>query len=258
MSADSRGKAQANAETGRATPGAHLRAELRRLGLDQVAVSKATGVSRQSVNNIINGRQPISRAMAGKLGRLTGHGSDYWLSEWFDESGVAPSARGAPAPAGSGLLVDHQIARAIRDGIIGITPFLPENLRAISIDLTLSDVVTLSGGGQVNIARPKGYILAPGAAVSATTKESIELPRDYYGRVGATGALCRHGIIAATDFQIEPGFKGLIQFHLFNAGGGPVRLRASDRALGLEISRLTATPDNNPLSQRPPVVSKKL
>ena len=45
-------------------PGEHLRAELERLGLNQIAVGKAAGVSRQSINNIVNGRQPISRARA--------------------------------------------------------------------------------------------------------------------------------------------------------------------------------------------------
>ncbi len=246
MSADGRGKSSTDGEHGRATPGAHLRAELRRLGLDQVAVSKATGVSRQSVNNIINGRQPISRAMAGKLGRLTGHSSDYWLSEWFGESGAAPASKSTPAlAAGFGLLVDHQIARAIRDGIIGIKPFLPENLRATSIDLTLDESVTLAGGEEVNIAGAKGFILAPGAAVNASTKESVELPRDYYGRPGATGTLGRHGIIASTDFQIEPGFKGRLSFYLFNAGSDPFRLRAGDPVIGLEIGRLTAMPDGS-------------
>ena len=247
MSADSRGKAAADNETGRATPGAHLRAELRRLGLDQVAVSKATGVSRQSVNNIINGRQPISRAMAGKLGRLTGHSSDYWLSEWFDETAAAPSARAAQPLAGGGaLLVNHQIARAVRDGIIGITPFRPENLRATSIDLTLDEIVTLTGGEQIDIAATDGFVLAPGAAVNASTKETVDLPRDYYGRPGAASALGQHGIIASTDFQIEPGFRGRLSFYLFNAGGEAFPLRAGDPVIGLEIGRLNAMPDEPP------------
>src|SRR6185312_7038037 len=41
-------------------PGQHLRAELKRLGLNQIYLSKAAGVSRQTVNNIVNGRHPIS------------------------------------------------------------------------------------------------------------------------------------------------------------------------------------------------------
>ncbi len=83
MSADIRGNATAGVLGDELTPVEHLRAEIERLGLDQVAVSRATGVSRQSINNIVNGRQPISRAMAGKLGRLTGHSSDYWLRASF-------------------------------------------------------------------------------------------------------------------------------------------------------------------------------
>ena len=67
MSADLRGDAAADA--GELTPGDHLRAEIERLGLDQVAVSAATGVSRQSINNIVNGRHrscaPWRRSSAG-------------------------------------------------------------------------------------------------------------------------------------------------------------------------------------------------
>lgn len=243
MSAGSRGEADADREAGRATPGAHLRAELRRLGLDQVAVSKATGVSRQSVNNIINGRQPISRAMAGKLGRLTGHSSDYWLSESFSEGGPAPyTADTAPRIVGAGLLVNHQIARAVKDGIIGIKPFIAENLRAASIKLTLHTSVGTASGMAVDIGRARGFELAAGVAVQASTVESIELPRDYLGRIGAAAALCRHGILASTVLHIEPGFKGRLHFHLFNAGGNPFPLRAGDPVIALEILRLAATP----------------
>src|SRR5215471_2144784 len=59
------------------SPGQHLRAEIERLGLDQVALCKAAGVSRQTINNIVNDRQAISRAMAGQLARITGRSSDY-------------------------------------------------------------------------------------------------------------------------------------------------------------------------------------
>ena len=111
MSADIRGNAAADLEAdGDLTPGEHLRAEIERLGLDQVAVSNATGVSRQSINNIVNGRQPISRAMAGKLGRLTGHSSDYWLQSSFPRvPGVSPG-RSKPINAEAGALVRLALA----------------------------------------------------------------------------------------------------------------------------------------------------
>src|SRR4051794_35802551 len=109
------------------TPGAHLRAEIERLGLDQVAVAKATGVSRQTINNIVNDHQTISRAMAGKLGRVTGRSSDYWLQAAFANSSFGAESHEAgelhPGNAQVGhadvrpgsVLVDHQIVRAIEN-----------------------------------------------------------------------------------------------------------------------------------------------
>ena len=247
MSADSRGKAKADRDAGQLAPGAHLRAEIRRLGLDQVAVSKATGVSRQSINNIINGRQTISRAMAGKLGRLTGQSSDYWLRDSFPKNAGARPAVSVPArAAAAGVLVNHQIARAVKDGIIGIEPFTAKNLHAASIDLTLSGAVIAAGGKHIDIKRGKGFVLEPGRAVNASTQERIELPLDYLGRVGAAGRLASHGIVASHAFHIEPGFKGRVDFCLFNAGPRPFRLRHLDPVLSLEIARLGATPEQGP------------
>lgn len=244
MSAGSRDRAGADRDARRATPGAHLRAELRRLGLDQVAVSKATGVSRQSVNNIINGRQPISRAMAGKLGRLTGHSSDYWLSESFGEASLLSDADSAAQRfVVAGLLVNHQIARAVKDGIIGISPFAAKNMRTASIDLTLHASVRTSGG-LVDIARGKAFELAVGAIVQASTVETVELPNDYLGRIGAVARLCENGILASMPLQVEPGFKGRLHFHLFNAGGAGFRLRAGMAVVALEFHRLAAVPDD--------------
>lgn len=243
MSADIRGKAKTDRQAGRLTPGAHLRAEIRRLGLDQVAVSKATGVSRQSVNNIINGRQLISRAMAGKLGRLTGRSSDYWLSEWFFEKAGA-GAKANMSSRVAGVLVNHQIVQAMKDGIIGIDPFAAQHLQAASIDLTLDDILVTTGGDRIKITGKKGFVLEPGRSINAMTKERIELPRDYLGRIGAAARLAGFGILVATVFQIEPGFKGRVDFCLFNAAGRAIRLRAQDPVLSLEIMRLTAIPDD--------------
>lgn len=221
MSAGSRSKS--GIEAAPLTPGAHLRAEIERLGLDQVAVSKATGVSRQSVNNIINGRQPISRAMAGKLGRLTGRSSDYWLGAFFPAKGQTPWTTKAEL---AGVLVNHQIVRAIEDGILNVTPFVADNVRAAAIDLSLA----------------KGLKLPPGGLVRSRTKERVALPVDYVGRIGILTRLSRAGVFATHAFQLEPGFEGHIEFCLFNGGDTPVRLRAGEIVLALEIVRLGAAP----------------
>ena len=245
MAAGSRGKRDANSTIERTSPGAHLRAVLKHLGLDQVAVSKATGVSRQSVNNIINGRQPISRAMAGKLGRLTGHSSDYWLSEWFGEA--RRPERGSPAAP----LVNHEIARAVQKGVIAIEPFVTGHLRTASIDLTLGDEIVV-GCDKVDLARKKHLSLKPGCALRATTAEVIELPYDYLGRFGAIARLTDGCVILSGDLHVEAGFKGPVRFVLFNAGHAAFPLGLGETIGTLEVISLSVEPD------RPEVVTKKL
>jgi addiction module HigA family antidote len=223
MAAASRSKSGSDDEAGRLTPGAHLRAEIERLGLDQLAVSKATGVSRQSVNNIVNGRQGISRAMAGKLGRLTGRSSDYWLSAFFASEGEALPRE----PYVGGVLVNHQIIRAVTEGVIGIEPFDAATVRVAAIDLTLDKALTLM----------------PGAMMAARSKERVELPIDYLGRIGIAALLASEGILASHALQLEPGFKGEVDVRLFNAGREAVRLRAAQPLISLELFHLNATPD---------------
>jgi len=236
------------------TPGAHLRAEIVRLGLDQVAVSNATGVSRQSINNIVNGRQPISRAMAGKLGRLTGHSSDYWLRASYPRDAAAGKIVGRAASEeeapdarafGVAVLVNHQIVRAVTDGIIDIDPFNEANVQLASIDLTLHDFVITTEGEEIDISDGQSFVLKGGRAVNVSTKESIEFPRDYIGRVGAMTSLAKIGIVISHGFQVDPGFKGALQFCAFNAGGKDFVLRGGDPIISLEIMPLSATPSDD-------------
>lgn len=253
MSAERRSDATANLAAAELRPGEHLRAEIKRLGLDQIAVSKATGVSRQSINNIVNGRQAISRAMASKLARLTGHSSDYWLRASFprkQQKRIRPRAE--PRPLGVGVLVNHQIVRAVRDGIIGIDPFDEANVHLASLDLTLDNFVVTADGDRVDIDGER-FLLKGGRTVNVTTREWIELPQDYMGRVGPMTGLAKLGIVTAHGFQIHPGHKGNLQFCLFNAGARDFELRSGDPVISIEIMPLSATPSYDDGGLRRPI-----
>jgi dCTP deaminase len=227
------------------TPGQHLRAEIIRLGLDQVAVRKATGVSRQTINNIVNDRQPISRAMAGKLGRLTGRSSDYWLRASFS---IAPRAdhlakSGADLrPFGGGVLVNCQITHAVKNGIIGMDPFDEANVQLTSVDLTLGDFLITTEGKKINIGGGQSFTLKRNRTVNVSTKERIELPQDYVGRVGAITSLAKNGIFTSVGFQIAPGFSGHVQFCIFNSGSENIELRSGMPIISIEIMSLSVMP----------------
>jgi deoxycytidine triphosphate deaminase/addiction module HigA family antidote len=243
---------------GELSPGGHLRAEIERLGLDQVAVADAAGVSRQTINNIVNGRQPISRAMAAKLGRLTNRSSDYWMRSSFPGGGGrenSPINQPQTAPAsdetakirarGVAVLVNHQITRAVKDGIIGIEPFDAGNVQMASLDLTLDDFIITSIGERIDISDGQTFTLKAGRTVNVCTKEWIELPLDYIARVGAMTKLAKYGIMTSHGFQVDPGFKGSLQFCLFNAGGNGFDLRSGIPIISLEIMPLSATPSSD-------------
>lgn len=236
------------ASVGRATltPGQHLRAEMQRLGLDQRSISRLVGVSRQAINNIVNDRHPISRAMAGKLGRITGHASDYWLRSEFGQtektSGLSRSA---------GTLVNHQILRAVRDGVIGVDPFQPAHLRAASLDLTLDTAGIRDRAGPTHST---GYNLKSGRSICARTRERIELPLEVIGHLGTTARAAERGIAMLHTLQIEPGFKGQLQFALFNASNRDLVLRSGEPVVTVEFVRLPESPSSISIAQagKPP------
>lgn len=239
------------------TAGEFLRQEMTRLGLDQIKLAATVKVSRQTVNNIINGRQSISRAMAAKLADLTGRTSDFWLMSRFPAAGDPSWAHGADAPSGPvrlearrpapaegpSVLVDWQITEAVERDVIGIDPFDPANVRSASVDLTLDDFVLVADGSTRDISGEGSvYMLPAGQTVYVNTVEEISFPDHVIGRVGAMTELARYGIFLAHGFQIDPGFRGQLQFCLFNAGSGDFPLSAGQRIISLEICPLAAPP----------------
>jgi dCTP deaminase len=188
--------------------------------------------------------------MAGKLGRLTGHSSDYWLRASFTRIAGAGAARAGTAqrienearPLGVGVLVNHQIVRAVKDGIIGIDPFEEAHVQMASIDLTLDDFVITTEGEKIDISDGERFVLKGGRTVNVSTKEWVEFPQDYIGRVGAMASLARIGLMTSHGFQIDPGFKGNLQFCIFNAGLKDFELHGGDPVISVEIMPLSATP----------------
>lgn len=230
------------------TPGQHLRVEIERLGLDQVAMCKATGVSRQTINNIVNDRQPISRAMAGKLGRITGRSSDYWLRASFSSAPRttqrAKSSAGAN-PFGGSVLVNYQIMQAVKNGVIGLDPFDEANVRPASIDLTLGDFLMTAEGKKIPIDGRQSFTLKSNRTVSVSTKERIEFPQDHVGRVGTLASLAKIGLLISVGFQVAPGFSGHLQFCIFNSGQDNIELRGGMPIVSIEITPLSVTPAMN-------------
>lgn len=62
-------------------PGELLREDvLPALGKSKADVARMLGISRQTLYDILEERQPVTTAMALRLGKLCGNGPDLWLS----------------------------------------------------------------------------------------------------------------------------------------------------------------------------------
>ena len=62
-------------------PGELLREDvLPALALPKAKIARLLGISRQSLYDILNEKQPITPAMALRIGKLCGNGPDMWLN----------------------------------------------------------------------------------------------------------------------------------------------------------------------------------
>ena len=209
------------------TPGEHLRAEMERLGLNQVSLGKRLGVTRQTVNNVMNGRQRISRALSAALGRLTHRPPDYWLQGSFGDHALVKPPHG--------LLAENQILQAIERGLIAISPFERNRIRAASIELTFGG---LEADAKVKSLTSGGIRLRAGRSAIVLTQERLQLSQHLVGHVGIAAELAGRGLAAFPPLQVEPGFTGHLGVLIFNAGGADISLHIGDPLFALELAGL--------------------
>jgi addiction module HigA family antidote len=63
------------------TPGEILREDVMpALGISQGELATRLGVSRQTVNDLLTGKRPLSADIAHRLGRVLGNGPGLWLN----------------------------------------------------------------------------------------------------------------------------------------------------------------------------------
>lgn len=84
-------------------PGELLREDvLPAIGKPKTEIAKLLGVSRQTLYDILDEKQPVTPGMALRLGKLCGNGADLWLSLqhrydlWRAEQELRPVLRAIP------------------------------------------------------------------------------------------------------------------------------------------------------------------
>jgi dCTP deaminase len=142
-----------------------------------------------------------------------------------------------------GILVDHQIIKAQKRGIIRIDPFSSDLVEPATYDLRVGDRAVISTTSKViDMQNARLLVIEPGAMAILQSLEMIELSRRVAGRVGPKSSLLRRGVFVAVGPQIDPGFKGRMIVNLINLSPRPFSLHHQDRFLTAEFHLLASEP----------------
>lgn len=147
-----------------------------------------------------------------------------------------------------------------------ITPFREEALQGASYDMALGELMVI-GGVPGKVARDNGgHELEPGSFVLVTTHERLRLPGDIIGHNGIMSPWARRGLVSLFSPQIDPGFEGVLEVPIFNAGDAGVRLLPGDQIFTVEFVRMSKQasylwverwgPKNPPSFPLPPKASR--
>src|SRR2546428_11334436 len=109
----------------------------------------------------------------------------------------------------SGILVDHQILRAIDSKLIRINPFERKCLEPATYDMRLGEIAAVSTATTPINLREHGLLnIEPGAMAIVQTLEIVQLATNVAGRIGPKTDLLRRGVFASAGPQIDPGYHG--------------------------------------------------
>lgn len=66
--------------------------------------------------------------------------------------------------------------------------------------------------------------IAPGQFALLITKEKIQIPEDAMGFISIKASIKFKGLINVSGFHVDPGFRGLLKFAVYNAGSQHINL----------------------------------
>lgn len=152
------------------------------------------------------------------------------------------------------ILSDRQIEEAVENRHIVVEPFARKQVQPASYDLRVGGQGAMTGSKRVVDIRTMGFVtLEPGDFGVITVHEKIELDAQHAARFGLRSKYARKGLIATTDPQIDPGFRGRLVIGIANLTPRPVPLPYLDDVVSVEFHRLeepVETPYSGPYQDR--------
>ncbi len=108
-----------------------------------------------------------------------------------------------------------------------IDPYNPENVKCSAYELNLGDeaYVTDNKSKSRKLLRKNEQIVIPrGQFALLITKEILSIPNEYICFISMKYSYKKKGLINISGFHVDPGFKGRLQYSVYNAGGKDIIL----------------------------------
>lgn len=156
------------------------------------------------------------------------------------------------------ILSDRDIKEAIKNKEISIKEITEDQIGSCSIDLRLGNSFRVFKHAEVTHVDPREgiadslmslttkeehepFIIHPGEFVLATTKEYVQLSRNYVARLDGRSSWGRLGIIIhSTAGSVQPGYAGQLTLEIANISKVPVKLWPGARICQLTFEKLSS------------------
>ncbi len=227
-------------EEGELAVGQILRFELSKRGWRQQTLADDLGLSRATVNSLINNRDAVvSAEVAMRLAKTLGRPAEFWMRKQFSAADLNDRGESTPSVVDSrhGRLSDVGIMAAIRDGEISVEPFGEMFVKPAALDLRVGSEIVTSNGSRIDLDG-QAFWLSPQESVLVSTLEKVSLSRGIAGNIGGMARHAKKFIQYGLGFEIDPGFSGHLFFMLTNMGTAPYRIKSGMPVITVMFYRL--------------------
>lgn len=135
------------------------------------------------------------------------------------------------------ILTDRQISELVENGKLIVEGYDPDNLGAVSYDLTVECFVRAEGA-QESIYECE---LNPGEAIFFQTREMLEMPEDLLGRIAQKNSRMRMGLYVDGP-HYQPGHKTYAYLRVWNNSADVITLKSGDKLAQIFFERLESVP----------------
>ena len=138
------------------------------------------------------------------------------------------------------ILTDQKIADRVSKDELIIENYDPDNLNAISYDLTVDRIVSENSNDGTSIL---AYDLEPGQVVYIKSWEMLKIPYDIMGRIGQKNSRMRMGLYVDGP-HYHPGHKTYAYLRVLNLSSNVIRIKQGDKIAQIIFETLDGLPNH--------------